>query len=159
MTEININQIEGLRIGHAQNSEAGTGCTIIIADEGAIAGVDVRGGAPATRETDVLNPQNLVEQIHAVVLSGGSAFGLEASEGAMQYLEEKGIGYDVQVTKVPIVCGASLFDLSFRDHKIRPDKQMGYEACLNSETPGNQQGNVGAGCGATVGKYSVLPMP
>lgn len=152
MKEIKISDITGFKIGHAQNLKAGTGCTVIIADEGAVAGVDVRGGAPSTRETDLLDPKNLVEKIHAVVLSGGSAFGLDASSGVMKYLEVKEIGFDVQVTKVPIVCEASLFDLTFGDHTIRPDQQMGYEASINSEKAQDQQGNVGAGCGATIGK-------
>jgi len=152
MKEIKITEIEDIQIGHAQNLQAATGCTVIIAKQGAVAGVDVKGGAPSTRETDLLSPQNLVEKIHAVTLSGGSAFGLDASAGVMKYLEEKEIGFDVQVTKVPIVCAASLFDLTFGDHEVRPDKNMGYEACLNSEDNEVEQGNVGAGCGATVGK-------
>ncbi|ERI94517.1 peptidase family T4 [Clostridiales bacterium oral taxon 876 str. F0540] len=152
MREININKIQGIRIGNAQNMKGPTGCTVVICEEGAAAGVDVRGGAPGTRETDLLNPVNLVDRIHAVMLSGGSAFGLDAASGAMQYLEEKNIGFDVGVTKVPIVCSAVLFDLSIGDYKIRPDKAMGYEACINSEINECNQGNIGAGAGATVGK-------
>lgn len=154
MKEIKITDIFGFKIGSAQNKEGGTGCTVIISEDGACAGVDVRGGGPATRETDLLKPVNMVEQIHAVMLSGGSAYGLDAGSGAMQYLEEKGKGFDVGVGIVPIVCGASLFDLVVGDPKCRPDKSMGYEACINSEKDNDvQQGNFGAGTGATVGKY------
>lgn len=148
---INFNDIGGLAVGHAQNTEAGTGCTVILCRAGAVAGVDVRGGAPGTRETDLLNPVNLVENIHAVLLSGGSAFGLDAAAGVMQYLEEQGVGFDVGVTRVPVVCGAVLFDLTFGDFRVRPDKTMGYAACLKAGTA-CPQGNVGAGTGATVGK-------
>lgn len=147
-----FNTIEGIKIGNAENLNGPTGCTVIICEEGATAGVDVRGGSPGTRETDLLNPINLVDKIHAVVLAGGSAFGLDAAGGVMQYLEEKSIGFDVTVTKVPIVCGAVLFDLSIGDFTIRPDKAMGYAACENSELNLCQNGNVGAGAGATVGK-------
>ena len=150
--EIGFNEIEDIFVGHAQDLEAATGCTVIISEEGATVGVDVRGGAPGTRETDLLDPVNLVEKIHAVILAGGSAFGLDAASGVMQYLEERSIGYDVQVTKVPIVCGAVLFDLTIGDHRIRPDKAMGYQACLNAGTKECRQGNIGVGTGATVGK-------
>ena len=153
MKEIKITEIKGFQIGQAQNDDAGTGCTVIICKEGASAGVDVRGGGPATRETDLLNPINMVQQIHAVMLSGGSAFGLDAASGAMQYLEEHDCGFDMQVARVPIVCGASLFDLTVGDAKVRPDKEMGYLACLNSENDEPfKEGNYGAGCGASVGK-------
>ncbi|MBL4936472.1 P1 family peptidase [Clostridium sp. YIM B02515] len=152
MKEINLNEIQGIKIGNAQNMNGPTGCTVVICEEGAAAGVDVRGGAPGTRETDLLNPVNLVDKIHAVMLSGGSAFGLDAASGAMQYLEERNVGFDVGVTKVPIVCSAVLFDLAIGDFKIRPDKAMGYEACINSELNECRQGNIGAGTGATVGK-------
>lgn len=152
MKEILVNDIEGIKIGNAQNLEGPTGCTVVICEEGAAAGVDVRGGSPGTRETDLLDPVNLVDKIHAVALSGGSAFGLDAASGVMQYLEEKNVGFDVSVTKVPIVCSAVLFDLVIGDHRIRPDKAMGYEACKNSETNKIREGNVGAGAGATVGK-------
>ena len=151
MTPIAFTDIEGIEVGHAQNIEAATGCTVILCKDSAAAGVDVRGGAPGTRETDLLNPVNLVQRIHAVMLAGGSAFGLDAAAGVMQYLEERQIGFDVGVTHVPIVCGAVLFDLTFGDFKIRPDRQMGYEACLNAGKA-CPQGNVGAGTGATVGK-------
>lgn len=152
MKEIKFTDIEGIKVGHAQDLEAATGCTVILCPEGAIGGVDVRGGAPGTRETDLLKPENLVDRIHAVVLAGGSAFGLDAASGVMKYLEERNIGFDVQLTKVPIVCSAVLFDLDIGDYKVRPDFEMGYEACLNAEKNQCPNGNVGAGTGATVGK-------
>jgi L-aminopeptidase/D-esterase-like protein len=152
LRELPFTQIEGFKVGHAQNLEAATGCTVIIHEEGATVGVDVRGGAPGTRETDLLNPVNLVEKVHAVFLSGGSAFGLDVAGGIMQYLEERNIGFDVQVTRVPIVCGAVLFDLTIGDHRIRPDGAMGYEACANASRLESRQGSIGAGTGATVGK-------
>lgn len=111
LQQVGFMDMEGIKVGHAQDLNAATGCTVILCEEGAVAGVDVRGGAPGTRETDLLNPVNLVEKIHAVLLAGGSAFGLDAACGVMQYLEERKIGFDVEVTKVPIVCGAVLFDL------------------------------------------------
>lgn len=153
MKEININEIKGVRVGHAQSVEGGTGCTAIICEKGAWAGVDVRGGGPATRETDLLKSENMVQQIHCVMLSGGSSYGLEACSGAMEYLEKKNIGFDVGVGVVPIVCGASLFDLIVGNSKCRPDKEMGYTACMASEENNPEQGNVGAGTGATVGKF------
>ncbi len=152
MKEILFNEIEGLQVGHAQDLSGPTGVTVVISKGGAVVGVDVRGGAPGTRETDLLDPVNLVQEAHAVFLAGGSAFGLDAAAGIMQYLEEKKVGFDVQVTRVPIVCGAVLFDLMLGDHRIRPDKEMGYRACVNAETGGLPQGNVGAGVGASVGK-------
>ncbi|KUK11052.1 MAG: Peptidase S58 DmpA [Clostridia bacterium 41_269] len=142
----------GLKIGHEQDLEAATGCTVILCEEGAVAGVDVRGGAPGTRETDLLDPSNLVEKVHAVLLTGGSAFGLDAAAGVMQYLEEKNIGFETAAAKVPIVVGAVLYDLQIGKHDVRPDKNMGYKACLNSEKAECPEGNVGAGTGATVGK-------
>jgi len=152
MKQIDFLEIEGIKVGHAQDVEAATGCTVIVSEEGATVGVDVRGGAPGTRETDLLNPVNLVQKAHGIILAGGSAFGLDAGAGVMQYLEERGIGFDVQVTKVPIVCGAVLFDLTIGDYRIRPDKAMGYQACLNARCTGCEQGTIGAGTGATVGK-------
>ncbi|MGL5764344.1 MAG: P1 family peptidase [Sarcina sp.] len=153
MIEIKIQDIDGFKIGHATNQEAGTGCTVILAENGASAGVDVRGGAPGTRETDLLNPSEMIQEIHALVLAGGSAFGLDASSGVMQYLEERNIGFDVTVTKVPIVCSAVLFDLICGDYKIRPDKEMGYKACQNAQINTlSKNGNIGCGTGATVGK-------
>ena len=153
MKEIQFTDIDGITVGHAQDIEAATGCTVVICEEGATAGVDVRGGSPGTRETDLLDPQNLVDKIHAVMLSGGSAFGLDAASGAMQFLEERGIGFDVQVTKVPIVCSAVLFDLVVGDYKVRPNLEMGYRACVNATDKECPNGNIGAGTGATVGKF------
>ena len=144
--------VPGIKVGHSQNIKAGTGCTVVICEKGAVAGVDVRGGAPGTRETDLLNPVNLVDKAHAIYLSGGSAFGLDGATGVMKYLEEKGIGLDVVLTKVPIVPGAVLFDLGVGDYRIRPDARMGYDACLNASEEEARQGNIGAGTGATVGK-------
>jgi len=152
MKEISITDIKGIKIGHAQDLNAVTGCTVVIGEEGVTAGVDVRGGAPGTRETDLLDPVNFVEQIHAVVMTGGSSFGLDSASGVMQYLEEKCVGFDAFVTRIPIVCGAVLFDLTIGDHKIRPDKEMGYQACLNANDTECAEGSVGAGTGATVGK-------
>ena len=154
MKEIPVSQIKGFKIGHAQDLEHATGCTAILCEQGAWAGVDVRGGSPASRETELLRPVNTVQQINCVMLSGGSAFGLEAGDGAMQFLEEKGFGFDTGFGKVPIVCGASLFDLVLVTNKVRPDKAMGYAACVNAcsgQEPA--EGNVGAGTGATVGKF------
>lgn len=152
MRKVDFAEIEGIKTGHAHDLTAATGCTVIIAPDGATVGVDVRGGAPGTRETDLLRPENLVQQIHAILLTGGSAFGLDAAAGVMQYLEEQGIGFDVQVAKVPIVCGAALFDLAIGDPSIRPNREMGYRACRNAGATSPEQGNVGAGAGATVGK-------
>lgn len=149
---VKITDIPGIKIGHAHNLAAATGCTVILCPAGATGGVDVRGGAPGTRETDLLNPVNYVDKIHAVLLAGGSAFGLDAAAGVMQYLEEQGIGFDVGVTKVPIVAGAVLFDLTCGDYRIRPDKAMGYAACLAAGNQNVEEGSVGAGAGATVGK-------
>ena len=158
MKEIKLKDIKGIKVGHAQNLEGATGCTAILCEAGAWAGVDVRGGGPASRETELLKPVNMVQQIHCVMLSGGSAFGLEAGDGAMQFLEEQNVGFDVGVGVVPIVCGASLFDLVVGDPKCRPDKAMGYQSCLaayeNAKTGEDPaQGNVGAGTGASVGKF------
>lgn len=150
--QIDFSEIEGIQVGHAQNLDAATGCSVIICESGATVGVDVRGGAPGTRETDLLNPVNLIQKVHAVILSGGSAFGLDSAGGVMRYLEERGIGFDVQVTQVPIVCGAVLFDLTIGDWRVRPDKDMGYRACVNADRNACIQGSIGAGAGATVGK-------
>lgn len=152
MKEIKITDISGIQVGQAENIEAGTGCTVILCKDGVTAGVDVRGGGPATRETDLLHPINMVQKIHAVMLSGGSAYGLDAASGAMQYLEEHDAGFNMQVARVPIVCGASLFDLSVGDAHIRPDKEMGYAACMDAENDSILEGNHGAGTGASVGK-------
>lgn len=149
---VDITDISGIKVGNAEDYEAATGCTVIICEKGAVAGVDVRGGAPGTRETDLLNPINLVDKVHGVLLAGGSAFGLDAASGVMEYLESRGIGFDVGVTKVPIVTAAVLFDLGVGNYKIRPDKKMGYDACINSERGKFSEGTVGAGTGASVGK-------
>ena len=154
MREVEISQVPGFFIGHAQDMEAATGCTVIGCPEGAAAGVDVRGGAPCTRETDLLKPENMVQKIHGVCLSGGSVFGLDAAAGMVKFLEEKGIGFDVQVCKVPIVCSAALFDLTVGSAFKRPDSRMGYEACLNAGKNVNCCGNFGAGTGASVGKIA-----
>ncbi len=156
LKEINLNEIGGFRIGHSENKEGMTGCTVFLFDECAPAGVDVRGGGPASRETPLLNPVMDAKGIHAVLLSGGSAFGLDAAGGVMKYLEERNIGFDVGVTKVPLVCQSSLFDLMVGDMRIRPDAAMGYAACEDADNPETEapvRGSVGAGCGCTVGKY------
>lgn len=153
MREIKITDIEGIKIGNAEDKIAGTGCTVIICEKGAVAGVDVRGGGPASHETELLNPINTVNAVHGICLSGGSAYGLESTAGVMKYLEEKKIGFRVGDVVVPIVCGASIFDLAVGNSKIRPDKKMGYEASKNSERNIVCEGNFGAGTGATVGKY------
>ncbi|MBN1146667.1 MAG: P1 family peptidase [Anaerolineales bacterium] len=147
-----ITDVTAIRVGHAQDEAALTGCTVILCESGAVGGVDQRGGAPGTRETDALHPLHLVQQIHAIVLSGGSAFGLDSASGVVRYLEERGVGFDVRVARVPIVPAAILFDLGIGRADVRPDAQMGYQACLNASTDAPAQGNVGAGTGATVGK-------
>jgi len=149
-----LTAVEGLKVGHHTLVERPTGCTVVLAEAGAVAAVDVRGGAPGTRETDLLDPVNsLVKEVHAIVLSGGAAFGLDAASGVVRYLEERDIGYDTQVAKVPIVPAAILFDLGVggKPH-IRPDATCGYEAAKAANTGAVQEGNVGAGAGATVGK-------
>ncbi|MDR2163505.1 MAG: P1 family peptidase [Clostridiales Family XIII bacterium] len=152
--DIDIRGIEGFLFGGAEDSERATGCTVVVCPAGAVAGVDVRGGGPATRETDLLSPDRRIERIHAVVLSGGSAFGLEAASGVMEYLEGRGIGYDTSAARIPIVCGASLFDLIVGDARARPDRTMGRAACEQAFSGGHlREGNFGAGTGATVGKY------
>ncbi len=147
-----ITDVKGIKVGHAQSVEGMTGCTVVICDKGATGGVDVRGSAPGTRETDLLKPEKMVDKIHSVVLAGGSAFGLEAASGAMKYLEEQGIGFDVGVTKVPIVASAVIFDLNIGDAGIRPDIKMGYEAAKSASSDETRQGCIGCGMGATVGK-------
>ncbi len=147
-----INKVPGFKIGHAQNLDALTGCTVILCDDGSIGGVDQRGGAPGTRETDLLRPLHLVDSVNAILLAGGSAYGLDAAGGVMKYLEEEGRGVNVGPTVVPIVPAAVLMDLGIGDPKIRPDQTMGYLACLNASDEEPQQGNFGAGTGATVGK-------
>lgn len=152
MKEIAINEIENIRIGNAQNYDGGTGCTVIICENGAPTGLDVRGGGPASRESELLKPVASADKIYAVLLSGGSAFGLDAAGGVMKYLEERDIGYDVGVTKVPLVCQSCIFDLTVASKDVRPDGKMAYEACIDSENNQIVQGNIGAGTGASVGK-------
>jgi len=148
-----ITDVPGIKVGHYTDKEAATGCTVILCENGAVAGVDVRGSAPGTRETDLLRPVNLVEKVHAILLSGGSAFGLDAAGGVMRYLEERGIGHETLVAKVPIVPTAILFDLDIGNHKIRPGTEEGYKACLAATEKKAAEGCVGAGTGATVGKF------
>jgi L-aminopeptidase/D-esterase-like protein len=147
-----LTDVTGLRVGHFTDPRRPTGCTVVVAEGGAVCGVDVRGGAPGTRETDLLDPVNTVQQVHAVVLSGGSAFGLETATGVVRYLEEKEIGFPVGVGRVPIVPAAILFDLGIGDWTIRPDAKAGYEAARAAATGLVPEGSVGAGAGATVGK-------
>jgi L-aminopeptidase/D-esterase-like protein len=153
---VHFSSIEGLRVGHAEDMEALTGVTVVLCEDGATGGVDQRGGAPGTRETDALHMLHLVQQVHAVVLAGGSAFGLEAAGGVVRYLEERNVGLDVGVARVPIVPAAILFDLGLGRADIRPNAEMGYQACLNAMGESGShppaEGNVGAGAGATVGK-------
>ena len=153
MKEIPITSFDNLQIGQAENAAAGTGCTVVLlGKDGAPAGLDVRGGGPASRESELLKPLAAAQVIHAIVLAGGSAFGLDAAGGVMRYLEERGIGFDVGVTKVPLVCQSDLFDLTVADARTRPDAAMAYAACVNAETGNYRDGNHGAGTGATVGK-------
>ena len=132
MKIISIKDFDNIRIGNAQNPSAGTGCTVIISETGMCAGLDVRGGGPASRESELLKPLAATDRIHAVLLGGGSAFGLDAAGGVMQFLEEKGIGLDVGIAKVPLVCQSDIFDLTVADPYTRPDKAMGYAACVGA---------------------------
>ena len=153
MIEISIKDFRNIQIGQAENVQAGTGCTVfLLGREGASVGLDVRGGGPASRESELLKPLATAQVIHAILLAGGSAFGLDAAGGVMRYLEERGIGVDVGVTRVPLVCQSDLFDLIVADAHTRPDAAMAYEACVNAETGNYRDGNHGAGTGATVGK-------
>ncbi len=153
--EISVTEMKGIRIGQVENARAGTGCTVLVCPEGMHAGVDIRGGGPASRETPLLNPLMAAREIHAVVLAGGSAFGLGAANGVMDYLEQQGIGYDVGVTRVPLVVQSDIFDLTVGDCFVRPDAAMGYAAAKAAmECPNYRDGNFGAGCGATVGKIA-----
>jgi L-aminopeptidase/D-esterase-like protein len=148
-----ITDVEGIMVGHFTSTARPTGCTVVLAPPGgAVGGVDVRGSAPGTRETDLLNPENLVDRVNAITLAGGSAFGLDAASGVVHWLDEHGIGFDVRIAKVPIVPAAILFDLAVGDPKIRPDAAAGYAACVAATTQRPSEGNVGAGAGATVGK-------
>jgi L-aminopeptidase/D-esterase-like protein len=147
-----VTDIPGIKVGHADNQDAMTGCTVVLCENGAVGGVDQRGGAPGTRETDLLRPMHIVEHVHAIVLAGGSAFGLDAAGGVMRYLAEKNIGVNTGVARVPIVPAAILFDLGVGRADVYPDAGMGYEACLNATSGSIPLGSVGAGIGATVGK-------
>ncbi|WP_287743778.1 P1 family peptidase [Diaphorobacter sp.] len=147
-----ITDVAGIEVGHFTDPRRPTGCSVVIAREGAVAGVDVRGAAPGTRETDLLAPGNLVEQVHAIMLAGGSAWGLEAATGAVRWLEEHGVGLDVGVGRLPLVPAAVLFDLHVGDMKVRPDAAAGYAACAAATCEPPAEGNVGAGAGAVVGK-------
>ena len=147
-----ITDVVGIMVGHASDAHAATGCTVIVCRQGAVGGVDVRGSAPGTRETDALRPMTLVERVHAVLLTGGSAFGLAAADGVVRYLEEQGIGFDAVVAKVPIVPAAVIFDLMIGSATVRPTAEMGYAAARGASAGPVDEGSVGAGTGATVGK-------
>ncbi len=147
-----ITDVPGLLVGHWTDKDAGTGCTVLLCPQGAVASVDVRGGAPATRETDLLDPTCTVQKVHAVLLSGGSAFGLAAADGVMRWLESHGYGFDTGVARVPIAPAASLFDLAIGRADVRPDANAGFAACESAHDGMVAEGNVGAGTGATVGK-------
>jgi L-aminopeptidase/D-esterase-like protein len=149
-----ITDVPGIEVGHAQNLEAGKGCTVVLCRQGAVPGVDVRGGAPATRETDCLRPENFLPVMHAAFLTGGSAYGLDCAGGIMRCLEEQGVGFNIGVAVVPIVSGAALNDLAFGDPRVRPGADMGYEACRNASAGERRQGNVGAGTGACIGRLA-----
>lgn len=149
-----ITDVQGIQVGHTTIREAATGCTVVLCPDGATAGVDVRGSAPGTRETDLLRPGNLVQSVHAILLSGGSAFGLDAASGVMKFLEEREIGYPIGSTHVPIVPAAILFDLGLISNSARPGPREGYQACLNASDGSVEEGTVGAGTGATVGKIN-----
>lgn len=155
MKEIRITDISEVKIGQVENSEAGTGCTVLVSPNGMRAGLDVRGGGPASRESELLKPLAAASAVHGVALSGGSAFGLGVADGVMQCLEEHGIGYDVGVCRVPLVCQSSLFDLTVGRMDFRPGREDGYKAAEIALAGGNiREGNYGAGCGCTVGKLN-----
>jgi L-aminopeptidase/D-esterase-like protein len=147
-----ITDVAGIEVGHFTDTRRPTCCTVVLAREGAIAGVDVRGAAPGTRETDLLAPTNLIDRVHGILLAGGSAWGLDAATGVVQWLEEQGVGFPVGPARLPIVPGAVLFDLVVGDASIRPDAAAGYRACELASAKAPAQGNVGAGTGAAVGK-------
>lgn len=147
-----LTDVGGLKVGHHTLKQRPTGCTVVLCEDGATAGVDVRGSAPGTRETDLLNPLNTVQKVHAIVLAGGSAYGLDSAGGVMRYLESRGKGFPVPGGVVPIVPAAILFDLTMGDFKVRPGADAGFQACVDATSKPVQQGNVGAGAGATIGK-------
>ena len=154
-TEISVTDMEHIRIGQVENTQAATGCTVLICEDGMRAGLDVRGGGPASRESQLLNPLMSAQMIHAIVLSGGSAYGLGTANGVMEYLEEHGFGFDTGYALVPLVAQADIYDLSVGESSVRPDASMGYEAARQAfESPNYRDGNYGAGCGATVGKIA-----
>jgi L-aminopeptidase/D-esterase-like protein len=149
-----ITDVDGIKVGHFTETRRPTGCTVVLYERGAVAGVDVRGSAPGTRETDLLKPTNLVDKVNAIILSGGSAFGLDSASGVMRYLEEHDAGYATAAGKVPIVPAAILYDLNVGEGKIRPNADSGYKACMNAKSGPVEEGSVGAGAGATVGKIA-----
>lgn len=152
--------IGGIQVGHATDLDARTGCTVILCPEGATAGVDIRGAAPGTRETESIRPGRLIQKVHAILLTGGSAFGLDAAGGVVQYLEERNVGFPAGSVRVPIVPAAVIFDLHVGDAMVRPDREMGYQACIDASSDPVEMGVVGAGTGATVGKAAgVMPSP
>ena len=151
-----LTDIAGFKVGHAHDLKAATGCTVVLCTEGAVGGMTVTGGSTSIRQAGGLTPGHVVDQVHAVLFTGGSAFGLDAAAGVMSYLEEQGVGFDVGVTRVPIVPTAALFDLKLGDHTVRPDPAMARQACLAATEGQIAQGSVGAGCGATVGKLHGL---
>ena len=154
--KITVAEIPNIHVGQVENKDAATGVTVFLADDknGMAAGVSVKGGGPAARESQLLDPKAAATSIHALVLGGGSAFGLDAAGGVMKYLEKHGIGFDVGVTKVPLVCQSDLFDLTVGDMSVRPNAEMGYQACIAAMNKNYKDGNYGAGCGATVGKMA-----
>ncbi|MCD8342132.1 MAG: P1 family peptidase [Clostridiales bacterium] len=157
MNEISILDICGVKVGHAQDERAATGCTVLLFPGLCPAGCDIRGGGPASRETSLTDPRMASQGLNGVLLSGGSAFGLDAAGGVLRYLEERGIGFDVGVTKVPLVCESCVFDLAVGDFRVRPDQAMAYAACQDAERNVLREGNVGVGTGCTVGKLLGAP--
>ena len=147
-----ITDVNGIRVGHASNIQAMTGCTVLLCEEGAVAGIDIRGSAAGTRQVDSLYPLHLVHEVHAILLTGGSSFGLDAAGGVVRYLEERQKGFDVEVTHIPIVPTAVVFDLRLGDSRVRPDAEMAYQACLQASSANVAEGSIGVGTGATVGK-------
>ena len=152
-----ITDVPGFQVGHAQDFKGATGCTVVLCPPNTVGGVDVRGSAAGTRQIDSLQPFHFVDEVHAVLLAGGSAFGLDASGGVMRFLEEKSIGYPTSAGKVPIVPTAILYDLGIGENRIRPNQEMGYQACVNSRPGRVEEGSIGAGTGATVGKLLGIP--
>ena len=148
-----ITDVTGIRVGHYTDTEGITGCTVVLCEQGAVAGVDVSGSAPGTRETELLRPGHSVDKVHAILLSGGSAFGLDAAGGVMKYLEERGVGHETSAGIVPIVPAAILYDINIGNRKARPGVNEGYQACLAAVDGDVAEGCVGAGTGATVGKF------